>query len=222
MLLIPCSARLVLGCEGELAMRKTMMAVVAATAMMIGMTQGASAGVINLNTSNAILPAVNFGTVTYLNGVGGVDVTVNLSSGYNFVETGGQHTAFAFNLNVDITAAAITLLDSPGNFTLAAISPAQATPFGTFEGGIDCTSCKNGSPGFPSPLTFHINGVTEMNFVNNSNGYVFAADLMRLSDGTTGSVAGAIGSTRVPEPASMAILGAGMIGLGMRARRRRA
>src|SRR6266446_2380644 len=53
---------------------------------------------------SAGLGAGPFGTVTVTDIVGGVTVDVTLSSGEKFVNTGGPHTPFAYNLNLQPTS----------------------------------------------------------------------------------------------------------------------
>ena len=68
-------------------------------------------------------------------------------------------------------------------------------------------------------LSFTVLNTTLANFVNNDAGYIFSADIIG------GKITGAVGNGAtpgVPEPATwaMMILGMGMVGAGMRMRRR--
>ena len=107
----------------------------------------AQAGVLladlNVPATGSGLPAMSYGTITVTdNGGGGVDVVVDLVDFVNFVNTGGPHTPFAFNLNtsIDLSSLPVSGLDSP----FAAQSPAAATPFGVFNYGIGMPENGNG------------------------------------------------------------------------------
>jgi hypothetical protein len=148
-----------------------------------------------------------------------VDVLVTLNNGALFINTGGPHTPFAYNLDKPTFATIVTPAPVPGASGnhpnpapvpgfIGAVGPQDATPFGTFSNGIAYVIEKplinpivsdapnGGGHGLGGPLEFRLYGVTTADFVdNNPNGpgYFFAADLIACTGAgtrcTTGSFA---------------------------------
>jgi len=164
---------------------------------------------------SAGLGAGPFGTVTVTDIVGGVTVDVTLSSGAKFVNTGGPHTPFAYNLNLQPTS--FTGLTS-GFFFQA---PANDTPWGSFTNGIGITGGNGAANALAGPLDFTLGGITTANFVNNTLGHIFAADILIVSTGATGAVTGPGGVSSVPEPSTWAMMILGFMGVGFMACRRK-
>jgi len=184
----------------------------------------AQAGVLladlNVPATGSGLPAMSYGTITVtdIDG-GGVTVKVDLADFVNFVNSGGPHTPFAFNLNTSIVLQSITGLGSP----FAAQESASATPFGDFDYGIGMTNGNGWSHSYHGSLVFTIADIGTENFNANSAGYWFAADL-GYKPGTANAITGSVAATiqaGVPEPSTWAMMILGFFGVGFMAYRRR-
>ncbi len=166
------------------------------------------------------------GTIALNDGLTGegpdtIDVLVTLNPGFEFAKT-GSGDALAFNLAGDPAVSIVDITDG------IAIGPTNANepPFGSFNYAVSCTSgCGNGgSNPTPGPLTFDVvlSGITLDMFVGNSQGYYFTADLTGRNLAALGQANISEGGlAAIPEPMSLSLVGAGLIGTVLRQRRRR-
>jgi len=157
------------------------------------------------------------GTVTLQQTGTTVDVTVHLLQGNLFASTGAvDFQAFKFNAvgvgvgDITIDAHTPTLVVNTGSFS--------GDGTGLFGFGIACslgTCGPGGSNPFSADIMFHVASATIADLTAPNNlGFIFVADVLSGQTGNTGPV-----GARVPEPASLLLLGAGLAGIGIWRRR---
>jgi len=210
--------------------------VLALMALVAVPTAALAGPVYTFSTSTGIQPS-NVGAITLTqNGANAVNVNVDLiSSTYGFLNTGGPHTPFAFNLagagalSISFTTPVAGTYAS-GVFSLNTAGGSN-TPYGSFGVAIDDSAGNGSGNAYYGDLLFTLTragGLSTDDFIANGSGAYFSADL------TNGSSTGAqawmtrdtsitrLSITEVPEPLTLSLFGAGFAGIAAMRRRRKA
>jgi hypothetical protein len=171
------------------------------------------------------LPNQNYGTVTLTLVGSSIQVDIALNPGNRIVNTGFD-ASVAFNCTC---SGQLSVTGLPLNFTLVNSGNPSAIGmdgFGTFEYGV-LFGPQGGGAGTTSALSFTVSRV---------GGFSSVFELVELSTIPPGSIrspwaidiicdscngqTGVIGTTTVPEPTTMMLLGTGLLGLGASIRKR--
>jgi len=160
-----------------------------------------------------------FGTVDVTQIGANAQVTVTLAAGFTYAQvSAADGQIFKFN------GVGVAL----GDIIVGAHVPALAAATGAFNGdgtgnfvfGIDCPSCGNGPTGFGGAIVFIVSNATIADLTQpNALGNIFVADVLS-PNGNIGPVDVSVIPSNVPEPASLALLGLGLAGLGWSRRRK--
>lgn len=187
----------------------------------LGSAGAANADQVIINTPNSGLSGTPgpYATVTYVLNGSNIDVTVTMFPGFEaFGEGNGNNGIFGFNIVGSTAGLSVTNL--PAGFT-ANLGGGQMDGFGNFEVTLSCCNPSNGVTSFSFTVsrTGGFSSASDL-FDASSSGAHFAVHIAPTNGNPTG-FAGDTGSPtpEVPEPATLLLLGGGLVSLATGLRR---